>query len=333
VQLHDEGTVEACEAPRVDPAVDVAPAAVSAAAPEKTVPFTNLDKVFWPEEGYTKGDLIEYYREIAPRLMPYLVDRPVVLTRYPDGIHGKSFYQKDAPGFVPEWIRTETMWSEGASREIRYFVVEDEAGLAYLANLGTIPLHLWSSRVGSLQYPDWCILDLDPKRAPFSDVIKIARALRALCNEIGLPSFVKTSGSTGLHVLLPLGGRCTHEQSTLLAELLARVVVADLGDIATLVRAVGDRGDRVYVDYMQNGQGKLLVAPYSVRPLPGAPVSAPLRWSEVSSRLDIRQHTIRTMPGRLKRMKEDPLLPILDTEPDLDGAMAALAARLGREKA
>jgi len=326
LRLREDRAVDACE---TAPAPDVpAPPSVPPPPPDRSVPFTNLDKVFWPDEGYTKGDLIEYYREVSPWLLPYLVDRPVVLTRYPDGIHGKNFYQKDAPAFVPDWIRTETMWSEHARREIRYFVVEDETSLTYLANLGTIPLHLWSSRVGSLQHPDWCILDLDPKRAPFSDVVRVARSLRTLCTEIGLESFVKTSGSTGLHVLLPLGGRCTYEQSRLLAELLARVVVAELGEIATLVRAVGDRGERVYVDYLQNGHGRLLVSPYSVRPLAGAPVSAPLRWTEVDGRLDIRRHTIRTMPRRLARMKQDPLRPALDRTPDLERALAALAARV-----
>ena len=135
------------------------------------VNFTNLKKIFWPDEGYTKGDLIEYYRSIGPWILPYLADRPVVLTRYPDGINGKSFFQKDAPGFVPDWIRTERMWSEQAEREIDYFICDDEAGLLYLANLGTIPLHVWASRTASIDRPDWCVLDLDPKDAPFSDVI------------------------------------------------------------------------------------------------------------------------------------------------------------------
>src|SRR6185436_15936900 len=147
----------------------------------REVKFSNLDKVFWPEEKYTKGDLIEYYRSMAPWLLPYLKDRPVVLTRYPDGIAGKSFFQKDAPGFVPEWIRTERMWSEEAEREIDYFVCDDEASLLYLINMGTIPLHVWASRVSSLQHPDWCVLDLDPKDAPFSDVVQVAQIAHELC--------------------------------------------------------------------------------------------------------------------------------------------------------
>ena len=145
------------------------------AAPPDVV-FSNLTKTFWPDDGYTKGDLIDYYRTISPWMLPYLADRPVVLTRYPDGIAGKSFFQKDAPGFVPDWIRTERMWSEQAEREIDYFVCDDEASLLYLINMGTIPLHVWASRTSKIDRPDWCVLDLDPKDAPFSDVIKVAQA-------------------------------------------------------------------------------------------------------------------------------------------------------------
>src|SRR6266850_2194442 len=149
------------------PAECVSPDAPPVSLAPREVPFSNLEKVFWPEEGHTKGDLIAYYRAIAPWILPYLRDRPLVMTRYPDGIKGKSFFQKDAPGFGPDWLRKERMWSEHGGREIDYFVCDDEPSLLYVINLGTIPLHVWSSRVGSLQRPDWCILDLDPKGAPF----------------------------------------------------------------------------------------------------------------------------------------------------------------------
>ncbi len=300
---------------------------------DETVPveapsLTNLDKVFWPDEGYTKGDLIEYYRSVSGWLLPYLEDRPVVLTRYPDGIHGKSFFQKDAPGFVPDWVRTEKMWSEGTEREIHYFVADDERSLLYLINLGTIPLHVWSSRMASLQTPDWCILDLDPKEAPFAHVVRVARAIRKLCDEIELPSFVKTSGSSGLHVLLPLGGQCTYEQSKMLGNLIARVVAAGLPEIATTARSMSARKGRVYIDFLQNGHGKLLVSPLCVRPLPGAPVSMPLRWSEVNAKLSIDKHTIASAPKRLRRMKRDPLAGVLREIPDLVAVLERLARRV-----
>lgn len=278
----------------------------------RAVAFTNPDKVFWPDEGYTKGDLIEYYRAVAPSLLTYLRDRPLVMTRHPDGIAGKSFFQKDAPGFAPQWLRTVRVWSDDSQRELNYFVCDDEASLLYVVNLGTIPLHLWASRVGSLQNPDWCILDLDPKGAPFTDVVKVAKALRALCAEIDLPCFAKTSGSSGLHVLVPLGGRCTFKQSRLLAELLARVIVEELPEIATLARVISRREGKVYLDYLQNGEGKLLVAPFSVRPRPGATASTPLEWHEVDSRLDPSRFTIRTVPRRLRRMERDPMQPLVE---------------------
>jgi bifunctional non-homologous end joining protein LigD len=309
---------------------DAAPAlAPGSALPTPEVQFSNLDKVFWPDEKYTKGDLIEYYRAISPWLLPYLQDRPVVLTRFPDGIAGKSFFQKDAPGFIPEWLRTERMWSEDTQREIDYFVCDTPESLLYLANMGTIPLHVWGSRVASLQHPDWCILDLDPKDAPFTDVVKVARAVKELCEEIDLPPFIKTSGSTGLHVMLPLARLVTFEQARQLGGLLARVIANQLPDIATVTRQVGKRGGRVYLDYVQNGQGRLLVAPFSVRPLPGAPVSMPLGWREVTPKLDIRKFTIKNAPARMQKLEEDPLALVLEVKPDLIGALGRLAERAG----
>jgi bifunctional non-homologous end joining protein LigD len=291
----------------------------------RTVPFTNLEKVFWPGDGATKGDLIDYYRRIAPWLLLYLRDRPLVMTRYPDGIDGKSFFQKDAPAWVPDWVRTEQMWSEHAEREVNYFVCDDLESLLYVINMGTIPLHVWASRVGDLQHPDWCILDLDPKGAPFADVVAIANEIREICGELELPACPKTSGSSGVHVLLPLGGRLTFAQCQMLAELLARLVVRRCPEIATVARNVRAREGKVYVDFLQNGHGRLLVAPFSVRPLPGAPVSMPLRWSEVNARLDPRRYTIHNALTRMRRLGADPLAPVLGPAPDLARALARLA--------
>jgi len=315
------------------PDVELEPAPVAPPAePRGEVPFTNLDKVLYPDAGFTKGDVIEYYRAVAEWMLPYLRDRPLVLTRYPDGIDGKSFYQKNAPEWAPGWVRTVTVWSEGSERDLDYFVVEDLDSLLYVANSAALLLHVWSSRVSSLGSPDWCILDLDPKDAPFEHVVEVARTLHRLCDEIGLPAFVKTSGSSGLHVLVPLGRQVTYDQSRTLGELLARLAVRERRDIATIERVVKKRGGKVYVDFLQNGHGKLLVAPYSTRPLPGAPVSAPLRWKEVVPSLDIRRFTIASMPRRLRSMKRDPLRPVLDLEPDLVGAIGKLAERMAPEE-
>jgi len=312
------------------PATDEKAPSVPEIEPEpRVVPFTNLDKIFWPKEGHTKGDLIEYYRAVSPWLLRYLRDRPVVLTRYPDGIEGKSFFQKDAPGFAPSWLRTERMWSEQAEREIDYFIADNEEALLFLINLGTIPLHVWASRVATLERPDWVILDLDPKGAPYPQVVEVALAVKRLCDEIALPAYAKTSGSTGLHVLMPLGRLCTFDQAKTLGELLARVVAQREPEIATIERVIGKRGGRVYLDFLQNGHGKLLAAPFSARPVPGALVSTPLEWKEVTKKLDPTKHNLSTVPKRMRKLEVDPMAPVVDEAPDLPSILAKLATLVG----
>ena len=288
--------------------------------PEKQVKLTNLEKIFWPDEGYTKGDLIEYYRAIAPLLLPYLKNRPLVLTRYPDGIAGKSFFQKDAPEFVPSWIRREKIYSKDTDRDIGYIIVNDLETLLYVINMGTIPLHLWSSRIDSLERPDWLVLDLDPKGAPFSHVVKVARVLHGILTKLRLESFVKTSGASGLHILVPLDARYTHEQSKNFARLLAILGAESAPDISTIARPIAARGGKVYIDFGQNGYGVTIAAPFAVRPLPKATVSCPLLWREVNGRLHPSRFTIETIPARFPRMK-DPMAPIFRTGIDLGSAL------------
>jgi bifunctional non-homologous end joining protein LigD len=315
------------EAVREDGSGEPPPAAPPAEAPRE-VKVTNPDKVFFPGEGITKGELVAYYREVAPFMLPFLRDRPLVLTRFPDGIEGKSFFQKDAPSWRPAWMRTVRVRSEEADRDVDHFLVYDADGLAWIANLGAIPIHVWASRAGSLERPDWCVLDLDPKEAPFAHVVRLACAVRALCESIGLPSHPKTTGQRGLHVLVPLGGQLTHAQSRTLAELLARAVEGEHPDLSTTARALADRGGRVYLDYLQNGRGKTIVAPYAVRPRPGAPVSVPLRWSEVGPGLDPSKFTIRNVVARAARLGEDPLARVLLERPDLAAALERLRGRV-----
>jgi bifunctional non-homologous end joining protein LigD len=293
---------------------------------KREIALSNLKKIFWKDEKYTKGDLIEYYRSIAPWLLPYLRDRPVVMTRFPDGIDGKSFYQKDAPEFAPDWIRTFPIWSNDTQRDINYFVCDDVDSLVYIANLGTIPLHIWMSRVGSLEQPDWCVIDLDPKDATFADVVKCARVLHRICDDSGLPNYVKTTGKTGLHIMIPLGRQGTYEQSRQLGELLARLVIKELGSAATIMRTINKRGEKVYIDFLQNRHGQLIVAPFSVRPLPGATVSMPLVWDEVNDELDPGDYTIRNAVARMESMGTDPVLPVLEERPDLASVLGKLAA-------
>jgi bifunctional non-homologous end joining protein LigD len=292
------------------------------------VAVTNPEKVFFPERELTKLDMITYYEKIAPWMLPYLADRPIVLTRYPDGIHGKSFYQRDAPDFVPDWIRREVLWSESADREVHYFIVENASALKYLANLGTIPIHTAHSRVADLEHPDWCVLDLDPKSAPFSDVVLLAKAIGDLTNELELPAYPKTSGKSGLHVIIPLARQLTHDHARTLAELMARVIVSRYPDEATIARSIRSRAGKVYVDFMQNGQGQLLVAPFSVRAEPAASVSMPLRWSEINGRLANENFHITNALRRMGRLKEDPLAAVLTDSPDLHRALGRLAELL-----
>jgi bifunctional non-homologous end joining protein LigD len=295
-----------------------------AAAPEVAV--TNPDKIFFPENELTKLDMITYYEKISPWMLPYLQDRPIVLTRFPDGIHGKSFYQRDAPDFVPDWIRREVLWSESAEREVHYFIVESASALKYLANLGTIPIHMSHSRVADLEHPDWCVLDLDPKSAPFSDVILLARAIGELADELELPAFPKTSGKSGLHVLIPLGRQLTHDHARTLGELIARVIVDRYPERCTIARAVRSREGKVYVDYLQNGQGQLIVAPFSVRAEPAASVSMPLKWSEINGRLSNEKFHINNALRRMARLGDDPMAAVLTKTPDLHRALERVAA-------
>jgi bifunctional non-homologous end joining protein LigD len=286
---------------------------------------TNVKKVFWPAEGYTKGDLIAYYERVAPLMLPYLRDRPLVLTRFPDGIAGKSFYQKDAPDFAPAWVRTERIYSRDTERDIAYLVVDDVEMLRYVANSGAIPIHLWASRVPSLERPDWLVLDLDPKGAPFTDVVRVALALRRILERLELPSYVKTSGATGLHILLPLGARYTYEQCRTFARLLAVMGVEAEPEVSTVARPLRARGGKVYIDFGQNGHGQTIVAPYSLRPLPGAPASCPLEWSEVTPGLDPARFTLRTLPVRFDKMA-DPLTPVLGDGIDMAAALERVEA-------
>jgi bifunctional non-homologous end joining protein LigD len=295
-------------------------------AGERRVDVSHRDKVFYPELALTKGDLVDYYDAISPWMLPYLQDRPLVLTRFPDGIHGKSFYQRDAPEFVPEWIRREVLWSEGAEREVHYFIVDDAASLRYLINLGTIPIHTWHSRVADLGHPDWCVLDLDPKDAPFASVIAVARAIRDLALELELPAYLKTSGASGLHVLIPMAGQLTHDLSRTFAHLLARIIVDRCPDIATIARVVRRREQKVYIDYLQNGHGRLLVAPFSARAEPSAGVSMPLRWDELTSRLRNEKFNIKNAVRRMTTQKDNPWSSFMGNRVDLARVLNQLSS-------
>src|SRR5580658_1575534 len=302
------------------------------AAGEPKASVTNPEKVFWPNEGYTKGDLVEYYRAISKWMLPYLKDRPVMLTRFPDGIDGKMFYQKDAPAFAPPWIRTEKIYSEDSQREISYFVLDSEEALAYVANLAAITIHMWSSRIGHLERPDWLLFDIDPKGSTTHHAVEVAREVANVLREVGLEPCLKTSGQMGLHVVVGLAPKYTYDQAKMFSELVAQVVVKRIPKIATINRNPRTRNGRVYIDYLQLGHGKTIAATFSVRPVPRAPVSAPMTWKELKPSLDPTIYNIETMPARMTRMKRDPFLDAIEKHATLEEALPHLEALLTRSE-
>jgi len=304
--------------------------ALEAAAPKASV--TNPEKVFWPKDGYTKGDLVAYYRAISKWMLPYLKDRPVMLTRWPDGIEGKMFYQKDAPAFAPPWIRTEKIYSEDSQREISYFVLDSEEALAYIANLAAITIHMWSSRIPHLERPDWLLFDIDPKGSTTMHAVEVAREVAAVLREVGLEPCLKTSGQMGLHVVVGLAPKYTYEQAKMFSELVAQVVVNRIPKIATINRNPHTRKGRVYIDYLQLGHGKTIAATFSVRPVPRAPVSAPMTWKELKPSLDPTIYNIQTMPARMSRMKRDPFLDAIENHATLEDALPHLESLLSRSE-
>jgi bifunctional non-homologous end joining protein LigD len=306
------------------------PQASAPAAAEPKATITNPEKVFWPQDGYTKGDLVAYYRAISKWMLPYLKDRPVMLTRHPDGIEGKSFYQKDAPAFAPPWIRTEKIYSEDSQREISYFILDSEEALAYVANLAAITIHVWSSRITHLERPDWLLFDIDPKGSTTRRAVEVAREVAAVLREVRLEPCLKTSGQMGLHVVVGLAPKYTYDQAKMFSELVSQVVVNRMPKIATINRNPRTRNGRVYIDYLQLGHGKTIAAPFSVRPVPRAPVSTPLTWKDLKPSLDPAIYNIETVPPRMSRIKRDPFLDAIEKHADLEDALPHLEALLGR---
>jgi bifunctional non-homologous end joining protein LigD len=279
------------------------------------VELTSLDKLMYPAAGITKGDVIDYYRQVAPRLLPYLKDRPVTLERLPEGVgEGRPhFWQKNTPDSYPDWVPRVELPSEGGKR-VRYALVNEERTLLYLVNQGALTFHVWASRVGDLDRPDFVLLDLDPGEATFADVVRVASEVRRVLKVEGVKgggAFVKTSGKSGLHVLVAWFGAGGYEQARGWAEGVAWEVTQALPEIATTQRGKDQRGGRVYVDVMQNARGKHAVPPYVLRAVPGAPVSMPLSWREVTAGLDPGRFNLKTIFRRLARQKRDPMAALL----------------------
>lgn len=225
--------------------------------------------------------MINYYHQIAPFILPYLLDRPQSLNRYPDGITGGSFYQKDVTGKVPEWIKTYLYHAEGDDTDKHFLVGKDEATLLYMASLGCIELHPWSSTIQKPDHPTWCIIDLDPGKNSFEQVIEAAQVTKEVLDGMEVPSYCKTSGSTGLHIYIPMANKYTYEQSKEFARIIVTLVNRELPKFTSLERVVAKRRGKMYLDFLQNRPQATIAAPYSLRPKPGATVSMPLHWEEV----------------------------------------------------
>jgi len=273
--------------------------------------LTNLDKEFWPG-GLTKAHLIKYYSEVAPVLLPYIARRPLVMKRYPDGITGESFYQKECPSYAPDWIKTASILHRRSGKRVNYIICSNTATLLWLANQGCIEVHAWLSsfkennekipKYEQLNCPDIAVMDLDPPEGfDFGEVCRVAVLARHILEEFGLKSFPKTSGARGMHIFIPLQPYYTFDRVAEAMEYVAKIVHKACPMYTTLERSVKKRGNKIYLDYLQNGRGKTMVFPYSLRPLPGAPVSTPLAWHELEKgNLDPADYNFKNIFDRLK---------------------------------
>lgn len=280
------------------------------------VKFTNLDKIYWPLEKITKRELINYYDQISSFILPYLKNRPQSLNRHPNGINGPSFYQKDVTGKVPDWIATYLYHAEESTEDRHFLMGNDKATLLYMVGLGCIEINPWSSTVKKPDHPTWCIIDLDPDKNSFDQVIETAQVTRQVLTDMGIEGYCKTSGSTGLHIYIPLGAKYTYEQSKEFARVIVTLVHRELPKYTSLERTVSNRKGKIYLDFLQNRSQATIAAPYSVRPKPGATVSMPLKWDEVKKGLKMKDFTIFNALERVEDLG-DIFKPVLGKGIDL----------------
>ncbi|MDB5029903.1 DNA ligase D [Mucilaginibacter sp.] len=262
--------------------------------------FTHLSKVYWPEDGVTKRDMFNYYYRVAEYILPYLKDRPMSLNRFPNGIHGPSFYQKDVKGKAPDWVTKTFPYTTSDGEHKEYLVGFDEAYLLWMASLGCIEMNPWFSRIQSPDNPDYCVIDLDPDKNTFDQVIEAAREVKKVLDAIDVPCYPKTSGSTGMHIYIPLGAKYSYDQSQMFAKIIVKLVHEQIPDYTSLERMVANRKGKMYLDFLQNRPGATIAGPYSLRPKVGATVSMPLLWDEVKPGLKMKDFTIFNAIDRLK---------------------------------
>ncbi|MGC1471048.1 MAG: DNA ligase D [Psychroserpens sp.] len=268
------------------------------------VPISNIEKIYWPDAHFTKYDLLDYYIKMSNFILPYLKDRPQSLHRHPNGITGNSFYQKDNE-HLPDWIETFKIYSKSSERDINYLLCQNQATLTYMNNLGCIELHPWHSTIYQLDKPDYTIIDLDPSdKNTFEEVIETALATKIILDKANIKGFCKTSGASGIHIYIPLGGKYSYSEARDFTKLLCLYIQELLPTLTTLERSIKKRGSKIYLDYLQNRQGQTIVSAYSLRPQPSATVSTPLFWDEIKSGLKIEEFTIETVPKRLENSKD-----------------------------
>ena len=278
--------------------------------------FTNLSKVYWPKERYTKRDMVNYYYQVASFILPYLKDRPQSLNRFPNGINGKSFYHKDVTSSAPEWIKLHPYETSDGEKK-NFLVPEDEASILYMANAGAIEMNPWNSTIYDENNPDWCLIDLDPSDANnFEQVILTAQKTREVLDSLGVTSYPKTSGSTGIHIYIPLGAKYNYDQCQLFGKIIASKVHELLPGFTSIERLTKKRKTKLYIDYLQNRPKATLAAPYSLRPKPGATVSMPLYWEEIKRGLTMKDFTMQNAVQRIKR-EGDIFKPVLGKGIDL----------------
>lgn len=284
--------------------------------------ITNPDKLYWPDEGLTKRDLISYYRGIAPLILPYLVDRPESLHRFPNGINGESFFQKDVGGQVPEWVQTISLGEEDGDPE-EYLICQDEATLVLMANMGCIEVNPWNSRRQNLNKPDYLVIDLDPLDIAFVEVIRAAQEVHRVFEAAEMPNYVKTSGATGLHIYVPLEAKYSYDQVREFGRLVAYLVNDRLPETTSVERSPEKRKGKIYLDFLQNRRGQTMATVYSLRPRSGAPVATPLLWEEVVPGMTPAHFNIRTLPDRLAK-HGDLFKPVLGEGIDLAESLQRL---------
>ncbi len=289
------------------------------------VPLSNPSKIYWPQEGFTKGDMIEYYKTIAPYILPYLKNRPLSLRRNPNGITDEGFFHKDAGEKAPSWIKKINVHSESNDKTIHYIMVNDAPSLIYVANLGCIEMNPWFSTSLKIENPTYMVIDIDPsEKNTFDEVIETALVVKCVLDKANVPAFCKTSGASGLHVYVPMGNKYSYDQGKSFAQLIATLTSDQLPDTTTLVRSLSKRAsNKIYVDYLQNRRGQTLACAYSLRPKPGATVSTPLDWKEVKAGLHPSQFTMQTIHKRLEKIG-DIFSPVLEKGIDLKKCLEKL---------